>query len=332
MKNLYYNLYGDGMHQRDLRDYRKLPLESLGIYENKELNELFFLVPAGGYGDIIRSVYYAGELAKIHNKCCKVIFACPTSTKFWMVCPPNVKKKASKWKKGKEVWNYRDDAAVVRNVLKELNLPDNVKFSFIHTREGTVYDELTNSHLTRLLAYQRNISVSQWLGFPDLEPKRESKEGDYIAVWTTELNRTPVRKEKDPVGWHTMEMYLKKLEKNGHKLKRISYRDTGKKIFETIANAKMCIGYEGMGNVISRIFRKPIIVFSGLPYLSRVTSGQWAHIVRDVEPELYEIDSLIELQKEIIEESVFGGSRDDKPMTGFNKEETKYFGELNEII
>ena len=60
--------------------------------------------------------------------------------------------------------------------------------------------------------------------------------------------------------------------------------------------------------------------------------GIGAHIVRDVEPELYEIDSLIELQKEIIEESVFGGSRDDKPMTGFNKEVTKYFGELNEII
>ena len=330
MKHLYYNLYDDGMHQRDLRDYRKMPLESLGIYENKELNELFFLVDAGGYGDILRSVYYAGELAKIYNKCCKIIFASPTSTKFWMVCPKYLKRPDRK--NEQEVWNYRDDAAVVRNVLKELNLPDNVKVSFIHTKEGTVSDELVNTHTTRILAYQRNISVSQWLGFPDLKPKREGKEGDYIAVWTTELNRTPVRVEKDPVGWHTMEMYLKKLERNGHKLKRISYRDNGKKIFETIANAKMCIGYEGMGNVISRIFRKPIIVFSKLPYLSRVTSGQCAHVVKNVEPELYEIDSLIELQKKIIEKSVFGGSPDERPTTIFNKEETKYFGELDEIF
>ena len=87
----------------------------------------------------------------------------------------------------------------------------------------------------------------------------------------------------------------------GFVVKRISYRDLGsEKIFETIAGAKLCVGYEGLGNMISRLYQKPLITFSKSKYLSRLTGGQWCLVTDKVENHLYNIADIVSTQKKIM--------------------------------
>jgi len=323
------------MNERlDIRDYAKLSLTELNIFEYKKSNLLFFVIDGCGYGDIIRSVYYAGEIAKIHNKCCKVIFVVPNETKYGNMVADGLKPKFSEETLKKQIWTHKEDRSRLADVLEEIYLPDNVKVGFIRGHRDSLGLGRCYKNVARVLQPKRSLSMTQWLGFPDLKPKRKGKEEDYIVVWTTELNKTPVTREKDPIGWEGQEEYLRELEKRGHRIKRISYRDSGKKIFETIANAKMCIGYEGMGNLISRMFRKPIIVFSGTPLLSYVTSGHWAHITTSINEDIFEIDRIIHGQKHMREKSAFGEHLVEKAngLDAFTENEKKYFGVLDEII
>jgi hypothetical protein len=139
----------------------------------------------------------------------------------------------------------------------------------------------------------RSLAVTNWLGVPYLRPNIKPTRQNHIAVWTTEKNLTRAHGWKDPIGWERMEEYFQELEKKGHEIRRVSYRDDIEYVFETIASAKMCIGYEGMGNLISHMFRKPILVFSKNVYHSKITSGMWAEITPTIEEKHKDVELMI---------------------------------------
>lgn len=334
-ETMYFNMYRDGFTYRDNLDYgeeyRTRGIEFLnevGVYQNPiDENELMFAIDSGGYGDVIRNIYYAGRLAEVTGKYVKVVFiALDETCRFHL--NPDLKHTDPK-KADEVIWDEHEDSKIVKSVVKEYEIPEKVRVVFSvkssNKSDNTVPYPRVGNCLFLLTRVARAVATSHFLGWPSLKPKRNVEEKDYIAVWTTEHNKTPVDTWKDPVGWESMEAYFKNLKKMGQKLKYVSYRDEPEYIFETIANAKLCIGYEGIGNLISRMYKKPIIVFSQHDYLSRVTSGNWALVTREINSSLHDIDGIISKQK-------FEQTKDMRGAGLPEIEFLEYFGELNENV
>ena len=132
-------------------------------------------------------------------------------------------------------------------------------------------------------------------GYPyeNLFPKRSAKSGDYIAVWHPRNNLLPPQEWKNPIGHKGIIEYVESL---GHEIKYIDYTTGLKYNIEVIANAKLCIGYEGMGQLISQSFMKPIITFSTREYASLYNSGPWAMVVDKVYYYMLDVDDIIGTQ------------------------------------
>jgi hypothetical protein len=283
-----FDVFNDKLKYRDMADWSLLPLEKLGIFQDpNDENQLFFNVESGGYGDILRTLYYAEQITIKTGKKCKVNFITMNQTRRCNI--------DSKSDDTTVLWDWQEDRKLVQGAISEYNISDKVTFALVHADESE-FSKFQHTY-TLILGFQRALAATLFFGWPQLDPKREAEYGDYIAAWTTEKNYTPKSPDKDPTGWEEQETYLKILEENGHTVKRISYRDDPEVVFSTIAGAKLCIGYEGFGQVISRSFYKPLITFSQNEVHSRMSGGQWSLIANRVTPILLDVENIILQQK-----------------------------------
>lgn len=83
---------------------------------------------------------------------------------------------------------------------------------------------------------------------------------------------------------------------------QVSYRDPIEHVFESIRKAKLCIGYEGIGQVIAKNYWKPLITFSDRPELSTITGGPWSHITPRLDNSIMNLEETIENQLRQINE------------------------------
>ena len=289
------SLFGDGQYTVDLRNFGEMSLQELGINKNPyRKEEVFFLTDSGmGYGDIIRSLFYAKRISDITGFSCRVVF---------IILKVTTKKHIANDgsdKLGDVVFRAEEEIEKIRKVhsFYDKGLGNNVRYSIFPIENDT---ELMN-YLPSVIPYMlptRTLATTSWLGFPYLKPNNEPEDGKHIAVWTTKDNLTSVSSWKDPIGSAGMIGYTETLRKEyGEDIRYVSYRDDIEYVWETIRTAKLCIGYEGMGNLISQSYKKPIIVFSKNEYHSKVTSGMWSEVTSEVEPRHYCIEGIIQEQR-----------------------------------
>ncbi len=313
------NIFGntaEGQKLKDFRNWNELDFSELGVHQNpKDENELFFALDGIGYGDIIQSIFYAEKISKMTGKYCKIVY----------VTLPEIRGHQLHSSATKEVvLTYEDEKRIVQNVVDEYNISEKVRICVV--KVPIKKHSILKFNFTPMIRPQRILAGNHFFGSPTLEPKRPSEDKGYIAVWTTEHNLTPVEERRDPIGWEGMNKYISQLERI-YKIKRISYRDSGEKIFNTISGAKLCIGYQGIGNLISKTFHKPIIVFSKNEYIGRTVSGHWAIIVDEFTDYLLDIEKIVRMQNELI-----GTYKNFKEHVGFNKKHLEYLGTQNENI
>lgn len=321
------NVLNDGHTIGDWTNWHAKDLEEFGVFQNPlDKNELFFVTDGTGYTDLIRSIYYAQRLTEMTGKNCKIIYIVLHKTLYRHIGAFDDGDKSPN-NREQVAWRSDEDFRIINNVVREYIYSDKVKIRVEVTDENFHSQMRQNNKFSSLLMASRCLSTNHFFGLPHLTTKRKPKNKGWIAVWTTEDNKTSVRSWKNPIGWRGMESYLKVLEDKGYEIKRLSYRSSGEEIFDTICNAKMCIGYQGLGNLISRTFFKPIIVFSEREYYSRMTSGHWALTVDKVTDELYDIETIVKIQRTFIKNMHVG-----KKVKKYSENELKYFGELDENI
>ena len=286
-------LFGDNLESVDLRNYDNEPLNSLGINKNpNNPDEMFFLTDAGmGYGDIIRVCYYAKTLARRYGKRCKIIFTILDKTTGGHI---------HQGSSADIVFRAEEEIPKIAKVISYYdNVLGNVDYEVVAMSSEEFSMRAFGRHIPFLLP-TRTLAVTNWLGVPFLQPNDEPEKGNHIAVWTTKKNLTPVGHWKDPIGPHMMEELFGILTEQGHDIRRISYRDSVEHVFETIRTAKFCIGYEGIGNLISQSYSKPCLIYSQNEFHSKVTSGMWAEVASSFDIKHKYIDDMIRTQEEII--------------------------------
>jgi len=128
----------------------------------------------------------------------------------------------------------------------------------------------------------------------------------HIAVWHPKnnidrFNKHPIRKWKEPINDDKLDAYIQFVSLTTKKeVKEVHYRMPVDEVFETIRTASFCIGHDGIGNVISKNYFKPIIVFS-LQKLSKITSGPWAFHTHKIVPRHADVKDIISYQSDLIQ-------------------------------
>jgi len=149
---------------------------------------------------------------------------------------------------------------------------------------------------------RRNIyhDVHKIYGYPyeNLFPKRTPTEKDYVAIWHSKYNLEDPQEWKNPIGYKGIINYVESLNQE---IKYVDYTMNLRYIIDIIANAKLCIGYEGMGQLISQSFMKPIITFSTQEYISLYNSGPWGLVVDKIYDHMFDVDNIIGTQNEKID-------------------------------
>jgi hypothetical protein len=145
-----------------------------------------------------------------------------------------------------------------------------------------------------------NGGVYFW-GYPfeNLAPKHKESEGDYVCCWHTKNNLNPVQKWKNPIGDDGIIEYAESL---GLPVKYIDYVMDPKDVIDTIRDAKLCVGYEGIGQYIAQTYMKPMITFSESKSISEYNSGPWALVTDRVTEDMYDVAQILREQNERIEE------------------------------
>jgi hypothetical protein len=284
------SLFGDGLESVDLRNYNDLSLEEVGVHVNPhDENELYFLTDAGmGYGDIIRCAYYAKTIAKRYNKKCKIVFTILDETRSNQIARDG---------SDKIVFTAEEEIPKIAKVLSYYSKELKDVSHIVVPMSQDAFFEHAHPNIVNWLLPTRTLAVTQWLGQPYLKPDIGPGRGDHVAIWTTRKNLTPVAKWKNPVGTDAIMSIANNTELN---VKHVSYRDDIEYVFETIRTAKFCIGYEGMGNLISQSYQKPCLVFSENEFHSKVTSGMWAEVSSSFSISHKYIQDKIRAQSEII--------------------------------
>ena len=135
---------------------------------------------------------------------------------------------------------------------------------------------------TNLLKKDIQHLVSKELGHPQLLTRNRvltPSTQDYFAIWHPFDNLEPVPKEKMPIEKKDFLEYLNEIDYN---YRIITYRDSIEKIFETIAHAQLCIGYEGLGQQIAYHYDKPLVTLSTWRQVSRNTGGPKSLILKNL--------------------------------------------------
>lgn len=127
---------------------------------------------------------------------------------------------------------------------------------------------------------------------------------DTVVVWHPLNNKdklhmnwgTQYKDTLDSKKWSTLFSLLE-----DENVVQVSYRDPIEYVFESIRKAKLCIGYEGIGQVIAKNFWKPLITFSDFEMLSKITGGPWSHVTPRLDNSVMDINETIEKQLELID-------------------------------
>jgi len=141
-----------------------------------------------------------------------------------------------------------------------------------------------------------------------------------IVIWTPannvdDLDSDYKTSHKDPLSlddWDNLYSVINILYEPIYEVVYVSYRDPIGVLFDHINTADICIGYEGIGNLIARAMWKPMIVFTEDNDLSALTSGPWATLLKSPTDILMDIENEIETQyNEIVkQERIFCGLKE----------------------
>jgi hypothetical protein len=135
---------------------------------------------------------------------------------------------------------------------------------------------------------------------------KQPYDGNYIAVWNYNKNvdnhqNDPRRRWKKPVDHDSLSKYFRYVSAlSGMEVVEINYRLPMDECFDIIRGASFCIGYEGIGNLISKNYFKPIIVFSQPNGVVTNTSGPWHFRANNIE-DAEDFENIIEDQYEQID-------------------------------
>lgn len=198
-----------------------------------------------GYGDIIRIAAYATKIQQITEK--------PVTVRY-LVTIDNISL-----------------AANVKKVLDHYDLDINMALEI-----GSIKNYKDN--YTNLLKKEYAIIVRDYLGCPKLKTKEIPTTKNYFAVWHPYNNLTPVHNDKMPVDKTEFLDALTTL----NSVEFIDYRMDIDQVFSIIRDAKMCIGYEGLGQQIAYHYNKRIITLSNLKDVSINTGGPESLIINNI--------------------------------------------------
>lgn len=129
----------------------------------------------------------------------------------------------------------------------------------------------------------------------------QSEDHGHIALWTTKYNVDniyyhPQRRFKDPIHHDDI---MKALNLIDIPIEHVSYRDPIHSTFEKIRTASICIGYEGIGQLIAKNYYKPTITFSS-GIISKFTTGEWGAITERLDDRVINIEEEVKRQRKII--------------------------------
>jgi len=261
------NVIQEPFHQ-DRLDYVDKPLNFHGLYRKNGIVQVDS-IDSEGCGDILRTLAYSKKLQSILGEKVGIKFFCKDDSYHLLISVI------------RQVKFLDDFAEVSIEIIPRLS------------------DKL--SYSVKWIRYQRAWSMLNWMEYPDLDLKRTPQDRGYVAIWDSGENINYPPRWKDPVHPASMWELAKTVNQD---IKRVSYRMSMDYVFETIANASFCIGYEGLGNVIGYNYKKPMIIFSESSIISRATSGPWARIFPRVDSSLVNnIDRIIDEQRVMINES-----------------------------
>jgi len=216
-----------------------------------------------GYGDILGAYCYASRVSTEKNE--------HINLEFWWY-------KDRSWYPPQNKFHPDDPESVFERLEKIKNFVkiENVKVSHkdLPEYQGNIKDRIRHS--------KRNHT-----GFKSTLWKMQKQAEDlgHIAVWTGRTNKEDLRKHslkhwKIPVTYDEMDEYIREAEKaTGKKAIYVDYRMPVDEVFDIIRTSSFCIGNDGIGNVISKNYFKPIIAMTKQPSMTKVNSGPWAFII-----------------------------------------------------
>lgn len=227
-------------------------------------NDTFVAEGTYGYGDIVGATAYA---CKNHYR--KICFVWFTNRKW---SPPDNKYHINDPESILERTDF-----IVRKMSKTMRVSHVLKDGEIirpyHTYRQRYYDTL----------------------YPFLD---RAEDHGHIALWTTKYNIDDIHshstaKFKDPIHHDDVMQALTVIDAP---IEFVSYRDPIRNTFERIRTASVCIGYEGIGQLIAKNYYKPTITFSR-GNISKCTTGEWGLLTDTLD------DRLLNLEQEILRQS-----------------------------
>lgn len=205
-----------------------------------------------GYGDIIRSVSYATQIQKIYK--------IPVKVKF--------------------IVTY-DKFDLSDNIFKTLNHYNlNVDY---HVYVGTL-EEYANKYCN-LFKLENAKIVREVLGCPKLNTRHKPENQNHIAVWHPYKNLIKVEEYKTPFTENEFWNFVSEYDN----IKLVDYRMDTDKVFDIIRTAKLCVGYEGLGQQIAYHYNKRIVTLSTNRDVSINTGGPESYITDN----LYDVRGII---------------------------------------
>lgn len=190
-----------------------------------------------GYGDIIRLVAYAKHLSEVTSE----------------------KVKAKYVVTQKDLNKTSNITKILRHYVPE----------FKYSIEVASLEKYSNKY-TNLFRYENAKVVGENIGYPKLTPIQATDNRNFICVWHPFDN--PVKADSDKMPIEEKE-FFDFFDNLGIHVEYITYNTDIDLIFDRIRTAKLCVGYEGLGQQIAYHFNKPLITLSRLPYVSMNTGG-----------------------------------------------------------
>lgn len=188
------------------------------------------------------------------------------------------------------------DANDPESIIERVNY---IISSFKGTQELSIKHEVIEGKAHR---FENRWKSNQWwatMWDTEIQPVDDGS----IVVWHPFNNVDDLRKEgsgtayKSPMSRYTWSKVTHALEMSGRRIEYVNYRMPIHEVFDKISKAHLCVGYEGIGQLISKSFWKPLITYSNQKKLSHVTGGPWSLIDNKYnENVLHDIPSVVDKQ------------------------------------
>lgn len=149
----------------------------------------------------------------------------------------------------------------------------------------------------------------KWYGTmnPHIKPRPQTFKN--IVIWTPETNvEDPFddygTRYKAPLsvndGWRTLRNTVETMYGDQYDIRYVNYRMSVSEAVYNIDTADICIGYEGIGNVLAKSMWKPMIVFSDQKAMTDITSGPWAQIENTLSNSIMNLEDIMSNQRQNI--------------------------------